>query len=228
MEKIITNILVKSLSDFNHKLSNLDLDFHNSNGFLKSDIINSNLEREIKKYSSYKSHRFKKGSWEILLLINQLEKKVYSFTTENNIQHIYKKNNFNHYMQVISSQLNKNIETNVSQMSFFNDYESISKRQKTTFKSITNNFDLNGYEYYIISYSVKDGIISEIYKRKFNQNFECVEKESLIHLLKPNYADLTEVDIYSIENNFNKNNSPKNTKKVKLTLKEKAIKVKNG
>lgn len=224
-KKIANEIRISLEQDFPQYKDQLILDSHNYVGGLKSDAINTRLNKDFKS-DNYIIHGFKRCAWEGRFIIELDSKSIISITSISNLERVSKDKNRKvpHYMQSILNYLNDDIESE-RQITFevgktFDDdiYE---KDFKNIFSKL--KLDFKDFTYYVVAYDYSFGKVHEMNWYLLDNEFNVANKESMMKFIDPDFIDLTDV-----ENDFNvtstEGEAEEPSKGIKLGLKKKKIK----
>lgn len=176
---------------------------------LRGDDINTNLRRHIVK-DNIDLIPFQRYGWSGRIIIDKTEHITYSIMTEGTLATVpRKKNRINpHYLQSILYAENKECIAKERQMTLQDfgitifdtdvleqDFEKISQGL------IDREED---YRHYIVSYIANHGEIKSITLKFLDKEFNIVDEESLMQYIRPDFAQLTNMDSVkeSDENNI--------------------------
>ena len=193
IEKAIGDDLQQYLRE-NHRETN------NAIILLRGDNINTNLRTHVVK-DDIELVPFQRNGWSGRIVIDRKEHITYSIMTEGTLSGIpKKKNRVNpHYLQSVLYVENKDCIAKERQMTLEDfgitifdtavleqDFEKISQ-------GIINIEE--DYKHYIIAYKAENGEIKDIKLKFLDQDFNIVEEASLMQYLKPDFAQLTDIEI---------------------------------
>lgn len=178
---------------------------NNAVAHLRGDYINENL-RKYAVSDEVEFVPFRRSSWQGRLLVDRVNKRTYSITTQNTLDGIPKKKDRKrpHYLCSILSVENSECKCQYVQPSLFpiesfhdkelqNDYDDI-------FKGLVDPNE--GYIHYVISYEAKNNELINIKVGVLDRNFYVVYEENLNKYIEPDFANLTET---SFEDNSDTN-----------------------
>lgn len=192
---------------------------NNNLRYARSDIINEKLTCIFSDPEKYNIIYFKRGSWNMIFVLNLISKSIVSITTNSNLEAIRNRENNTHYMQEILLRTNNDISAD-KQLYFFNNKiieEDISLIDlDNIFRRL--NLNISDFTYYIVTYTFKNEKVTKLDWNLFGKDFNLLETESLMNLIIPDAIDLTATDYQSNEN-YNSNNQSSSRKNIKLRLK---------
>jgi len=165
---------------------------------MRGDNINENLRNFVVSDSVELKH-FRRYAWDGCLLIDRKNKVTITICTKQTLERIPKQKNRSvpHYLQSILFVQNGDLEAPVKQM-HLSDFVDIGSsftadEYEDDYKSIMEdeiNFD-DGYRHCVVIYETLNYEIKSIAMRFLDRDFNTVVEESLMDLLKPNFANLT-------------------------------------
>ena len=228
LKEKIANVIAESLEhDFLDKKYSLGLDSHNCLGIMKSDVINTNLNRVFCS-DRYNVHTFKRFAWEGRFIIDCKTKSLVSITSISNLNRIpkVKGRKFPHYMQTCLNYFNESIAVN-KQISFDGlDIKFDTQLYNDDMSEMLSgtNIDLDDYTYYIVAYDYNLNRVDEINWYLLGPDFNVVEKSSIMNLIKPDFINLTLAENSDDSNTELQKQKELPKKGIKLVLKENILK----
>ena len=200
---------------------------NNNLRYARSDIINEKLTSIFSDPEKYNIIYFKKGSWNMIFVLDLISKSIVSITTKSNLEAIRNKENNTHYMKEILLRTNNDISAD-KQLYFFSNKiieEGISSNDlDDIFKG--SYLNMNEFTYYIVTYTLEKDKLTSLDWNLFGKDFNLLRCESLMNLIIPDAIDLIYSD-YQSDENYNSVNNSSPRKNIKLRLKDNKNK-KNG
>ncbi len=199
LEGIVQSIQKAVGPDVKEQLAMNRLETNNYLMFYRTDKINDNL-RNLVVSDTVELKHFKRYAWTGCLLIDRVNKVTISICTKGTFDRIMKMRNRSipHYQQTLLFIQNGDLEAPVKQMSLA-DYEEYADAFTEDefiddYRSIMGDeigID-DGYRHSVVLYETSNFEVSSIVIRFPDKDLDTVEERSLMDMLHPNFADLTD------------------------------------
>ena len=172
--------------------------------FIRSDFINTNLEKIVINSEYLDLISFKKTSWEGIILIDNEDQITYSIISNNTLERLLNNNQKNpHYLRTIIHILNNTCEAINTQLSLNGfdinryNYESmVDDFNKITKGRINSEGD---FRHYIIAYKAGDGILENVELKFYDKNLNEIDSMPLMNYINPDFSELTASSLLHIE-----------------------------
>lgn len=193
--------------DIRNYLSSTHNVTNNAVVFMRGDRINTNLVNSVQS-DTVDIRYFTRSAWKGCIVIDRKNKLTFSIASKNTIERIPKKKNRHcpHFLQTLLNTENMNESAEVKQISMsdldpsFSDKFSQKEYEEDFDKIMDDAISLSEeYRHWVVEYEVKHNILINLVAKLLDRDFDVVQKIELMEMLKPNFGDLTAVELEEIE-----------------------------
>ena len=186
--------------DIPNQLYENRLETNNYIGLMRGDFINENLRRFLPS-NGYELVPIQRYGWHGRVIINREKKVSISILTQANLRMIpQKKRSKPHYTMSILKVQNNDLQGCYKQQSLFPlepfDEEILKADYDEIFSGAFDSSD--GYHHFFITYRAEASELVDVRLVLMDPEFNIVEEVSLNHLIKPDFARLTEEKEFNI------------------------------
>lgn len=165
--------------------------------FIRSDFINENIKKMVVN-DNVELLCFTRYAWKGRMLVDKKNKITYSITTEQNLNAIPKKKDRSmpHFLQTMLGVENTGMQAQYVQQTLFPMEQFDMDTLQQDFDSIVNGFfdPKEGYTHYIICYTFEKDELLTADLKLLDRKFNTVQERSLNEYIKPDFAQLTNVE----------------------------------
>lgn len=225
LRKIVYSIEKAIGEDQQQYLKENNKETNNAIILLRGDNINTNLRNHIVN-DNIDLVPFQRNGWSGRVIIDRTDHITYSIMTEGTLTTVpRKKNRANpHYLQSILYAENKDCIARERQMTLQDFGITIFDTDflEQDFEKISQGLidRKEDYRHYIVSYIANHGEITSITLKFLDKEFNIVDEELLMKYIRPDFAQLTNVDS-EVEPNGNINQNRKNLVAIRSGVKPK-------
>lgn len=194
LELIVRAIDKAIREDVPNQLREHPLETNNYIGLIRGDFINDNL-RNFALADDYELISIRRNGWQGRLLVNHKKRITLSIVTQENLHMIpLKRRAHPHYTMSILKMQNSDLQGQYVQQTLFPaepfDAETLEADYKTMMDGAVDPTE--GYHHYFVSYHAEANELIDVKLVLMDPMFNVVQEESLNHLIKPDFARLTE------------------------------------